>query len=631
MNLPDPLYLTRGKTTKKYIEKNLPQLYEFFINNYPEDLSFDECVYWYKHNILEYVRCPICGNRVKFINSTKGYYKYCSSKCVNNSPEVKSKKLQTSIDKYGSIEESYLSRQQKTKETLISKYGSIEKSYQDRLEKTKQTNLERYGYESNMGTPEFIKKTKETLISKYGSIEKSYQDRLEKTKQTNLERYGTNYYMNTSEFYEKTKQTNLERYGVENVMQNETIQNKVKQTNLERYGVECSFNNKDCRERAKSTMIDKYGVEYAQQCKKTVEKSKNTRKNRIIDTHDDILEIVYNEELSYYICKCPHKTCNKCIDKTYRCTPVCYYNRRYKNIELCTNLLSEQISHSKNTYIEIFITNILDKYNIEYVKNVRDVIDGELDIFIPLKNVAIECNGCYWHSDINKDNSYHINKYKKCLEKNIQLLSIWEDQIINTPDIIESLILSKLGLCKKIYARKCELKEVTSKESKQFLTTNHLQGNVNSSIRIGLYYNDELVSLMTFGKNRKSLNSNSSKDSYELYRFCNKKNVQVIGGASKILNHFIKKYQPSKIISFASNDISNGSLYYKLGFNKVGETISYWYIDPKTMSRHHRYKFRKSELIKMGYDKNMSEKDIMDALKYLRIYDTGQSKFELIF
>ena len=105
MNLPDPLYLTRGKTTKKYIEKNLPQLYEFLINNYPEDLSFDECVYWYKHNILEYVRCPICGNRVKFINSTKGYSKYCSSKCVNNSPEVKSKKLQTSIDKYGSIEE----------------------------------------------------------------------------------------------------------------------------------------------------------------------------------------------------------------------------------------------------------------------------------------------------------------------------------------------------------------------------------------------------------------------------------------------------------------------------------------------------------------------------------------------
>ena len=540
MNLPDPLYLTRGKTTKKYIEKNLPQLYEFLINNYPEDLSFDECVYWYKHNILEYVRCPICGNRVKFINSTKGYSKYCSSKCVNNSPEVKSKKLQTSIDKYGSIEESYLSRQQKTKETLISKYGSIEKSYQDRLEKTKQTNLERYG-------------------------------------------------------------------------------------------VECSFNNKDCRERAKSTMIDKYGVEYAQQCKKIVEKSKNTRKNRIIDTHDDILEIVYNEELSYYICKCPHKTCNKCIDKTYRCTPVCYYNRRYKNVEVCTNLLPEQISHSKNTYIEIFITNILDKYNIEYVKNVRDVIDGELDIFIPLKNVAIECNGCYWHSDINKDNSYHINKYKKCLEKNIQLLSIWEDQIINTPDIIESLILSKLGLCKKIYARKCKLKEVTSKESKQFLTTNHLQGNVNSSIRIGLYYNDELVSLMTFGKNRKSLNSNSNKDSYELYRFCNKKNVQVIGGASKILNHFIKKYQPSKIISFASNDISNGNLYYKLGFYKVGETASYWYIDPKTMSRHHRYKFRKSELIKMGYDKNMSEKDIMDALKYLRIYDTGQSKFELIF
>jgi hypothetical protein len=46
--------------------------------------------------------------------------------------------------------------------------------------------------------------------------------------------------------------------------------------------------------------------------------------------------------------------------------------------------------------------------------------------------------------------------------------------------------------------------------------------------------------------------------------------------------------------------------------------------------RYHRYTFRKSELVKKGYDKNKSEFEIMDDLKYYRIYDSGQSKYMLI-
>lgn len=110
-----------------------------------------------------------------------------------------------------------------------------------------------------------------------------------------------------------------------------------------------------------------------------------------------------------------------------------------------------------------------------------------------------------------------------------------------------------------------------------------------------------------------------------MYRFCNKLNTQIIGGASKLFKHFINNYQVNKIESFSSNDISNGLLYNKLGFKLESETISYWYI--KNKKRYHRYKFRKSELVKLGYDKNKTEFQIMEDNGYHRIYDTGQKKW----
>ena len=628
MSLPAPSKLIKGRDTEKYIIKHFPDLYNYLIYNLPQELSFKERVFWYKNGLTEYPTCKVCGKKVNFINTTKGYSKYCSAKCVNNSPDVKSKKSQTSINKFGSIEAAYKDRLEKTKSTILSKYESIEAAYKDRFEKTKKTNLERYGVEYRMGTEEFIKETKNSLINKFGSIEDAYKDRLEKTKKTNLERYGVECRMGTEEFKNEVRKTNLERYGVENPMQNNNVKEKVKKTNLERYGVECTFLNREQKIKTKQTMVDKYGVEYAQQNKKISDKSKNTKLNKIIESSNDIISIDRIEDELIYTYQCPHPNCDKCDSKLYQCSPYIHYNRSKHGSELCTKLLPVSKSHSQGTSLELFIRDILDRNNISYLNNVRNIITPyELDIYIPDKNIAIECNGCYWHSDENKNNNYHINKYKNCLEKGIQLITIWEDQVINQPDIIVSIILSKLGIYNtRIYGRCCDIREVSSAECCTFLNNNHLQGNVNSPIRLGLYYDNELISIMTFGSGRKSLNTNKIDGCYELYRYCNKMGVQVVGGASKLFKYFINNYNPTSIISFASNDISNGSLYDMLGFDKISENESYWYID-KNYNRYHRYRFRKSELVKMGYDKSKTETEIMREIGYWRIYDSGQTKF----
>ena len=198
-------------------------------------------------------------------------------------------------------------------------------------------------------------------------------------------------------------------------------------------------------------------------------------------------------------------------------------------------------------------------------------------------------------------------------------------------DIVKSRILNLLGLNKdKIYGRKTEIREVLSKESNLFLTENHIQGNVNSKIKLGLFYNNELVSLMTFGDLRKNMGGVVNKGDYELLRFCNKLNTTVIGGADKLLKHFIKHYQVKKLISYADRRWSKGNLYEKLGFEFIHDSKpSYFYII--NYKRENRFKYRKDVLIKEGYDTNKTEHQIMLDRKIYRIYDCGSKKYVLNF
>ena len=136
-------------------------------------------------------------------------------------------------------------------------------------------------------------------------------------------------------------------------------------------------------------------------------------------------------------------------------------------------------------------------------------------------------------------------------EREIRIIHIWEDDWNLKKDIIKSQITNWLGLTKnKIYARKCIIKEVIDiSEYREFLDENHIQGYTSASKKIGLYYDDELVSLMTFDhfEGRKSMLS----DEWNLSRFCNKKNINVIGGASRLMKYFIKNYDVKRIISFS--------------------------------------------------------------------------------
>jgi hypothetical protein len=269
------------------------------------------------------------------------------------------------------------------------------------------------------------------------------------------------------------------------------------------------------------------------------------------------------------------------------------------------------------------VKDFIKLLNINTIENSRKIISPlELDIFIPSHNIAIEFNGLYWHSELYKPSNYHLNKTELCEKQGIQLIHIFEDEWLFKQDIVKSRLMNILGLTpNKIYGRKTIIKEVSPKESKEFLNNNHLQGSTNASIKLGLYYNNELVSVMLFNKPR--LGIGVTYDGYELSRFCNKLNTSVIGGADKLLKYFIKTYQPKQILSYADIRWSQGDLYQKLGFKETHiNKPNYWYIINN--DRKHRFSFRKHILNKNGFDiKNKTEHEIMLERKIYRIYDCG--------
>lgn len=281
------------------------------------------------------------------------------------------------------------------------------------------------------------------------------------------------------------------------------------------------------------------------------------------------------------------------------------------------------VSHYEDELFN-FISSLITDEIIRDDRSVLSTINQSLDIYIPSKKIAFEFDGLYWHCEVKKNNHYHLTKTRECLKKDVQLIHIFEDEWIYKKEIVKSRIKNLLGVSDiKIYARKCTIKEINNKQCKEFCEKNHLQGFVNGKYALGLYYNEELVSIMQFGLLRKNLGSKNECGKYELLRFCSKLNYNVIGGAGKLFNHFINNYSPDEVISYADKRWSKGNLYEKLGFVlSHSSKPNYFYVFGDT--RKNRFNFRKDLLIsKYGCPKEMSEHEFCLKQHWYRIYDCG--------
>ena len=289
-------------------------------------------------------------------------------------------------------------------------------------------------------------------------------------------------------------------------------------------------------------------------------------------------------------------------------TSICKYNDQLYTFHHNDYqfLIEKDTNNSDITELYLFIKNIDNSFKIK-------------DNIIYNKNIKIQYMKLFNNCEL------FVNK-NSLLQSNSDII-IFSDEWRDKKDIVKSRINYLLSNTQKIWARKCKIKEVKDNRLiREFLTKNHIQGFVGSKIKIGLYYNDELVSIMTFGNLRKNMGSNSKKDNYELLRFCNKLNTTVVGGASKLFRYFLNNYNPTSILSYADLRWSKGDLYKQLGFDFISNTVPnyYWIIND---NREYRFRWRKDILVSKGYDPNMTEIQIMNSLNRYRIFDKGNMKF----
>ena len=557
------------------------------------------------------VRCDYCNNSKNIMysvyttNISSGGKFACSKKCGF----VKAK--QSNLIKYG-VENVFQSNiiKDKIKETCTDKYG-VENPSQSNIikEKKKETTQQNYGVEHFSKTDKYKDKIKETCIDRYG-VEYIFQSNKikDKIKETCIDRYGVENPSQSKFIKEKKKETLLKNYGVEHFSKTDEFKDKVRETSLYRYGVNSYTQTSEYIEKTKQTNLYKYGAEY-------YSKTEIYHKDTFIGKNENYINYIDNS-ISLFNCDKGH---------TFEINSDNYHGRSKNNLSLCTicNPISDSRSIKEKDLFE-FIESI---YDDKIIQSYRDGL--EIDIYLPELKLGFEFNGLYWHSEKFKEKNYHLDKTNYFKYKGIRIIHIWEDDWTSKEDIIKSQISNLLGKSHKIFARKCVIKEIDTKITRKFLDANHIQGFVSSKIKLGLYYtvtqsngvtNEELVSIMTFDsfEGRKKM----EEGGYNLNRFCNKINTNVVGGASKLLSYFIKEYSVSRIISYADKDWSIGGLYYILGFVSVGGNgPDYKYIvDNK---RVHKSRYKKSRL-----KTELTESQATKELGINRIYDCGKIKFE---
>lgn len=467
---------------------------------------------------------------------------------------------------------------------------------QKRSVKAKETFLQKYGVDNPAKSKEVLAKIQKTNLERYG-VEYSAQSDIvkEKVKTTNLKKYGVEYSFQANEVKDKIKATNLERYGVDNPSKSDIIKTRIVESNRKNLGVDYPMQSKDVMDKSRVTSFEKYGTEYPNQS--DIVKSK-------IDA----------STLEHYgvnrVCKLDEFK-QKVVDT----------NRERYGVDYTCLIYSGKLKGNDSSYNRSF-AELLDDNGIKYE---REFLLQKYSYDFKVGETLIEINPTATHNTHfnpygkNRiDANYHRDKSKLAKDSGYSVIHVfdWDDV-----DKVVQLLKFRVTA----YARKCDVKVVSEIDTNNYLDMYHLQGTCRGQkIRLGLYYDNQLVSLMTFGKSR--FNKNCE---YELLRYCSHYNV--VGGAEKLFKYFIDNYKPSSIVSYCDTSKFSGKVYDTLSFEfiKTNKPRKHWY------SMKERRHITDGLLLSQGYDrlfkeshgKGTSNEELILARGYLPVYDCGQSTY----
>lgn len=478
-----------------------------------------------------------------------------------------------------------------------------------RREKIKETCLEKYGTEFAFQSEEIKRKIRQAFEEK---TKEELLEIQEKRQVTNLEKYGTEHTWGNKELKAKQEKTMIEKYGVINPSLSKDLCNKRLETTRKNLGVDNPGQNEEVKERIKNTNFEKYDGKYFISLPENVEKGQAELKE-----NKEIYD-AQRRETSLKKYGTEHPTQSQAIkDKTFETL------KRNGNIRLIDGKKVKDFAKERGmsvghanvlfragrnlddynkylTTIEIIVRDILIKNNLEF-KTTGAIENRKYDFLID--NLVIECDGNYYHSDALKPIDYHKIKKDFYTEKSFKSVFFRADEIMDKKEIIESIILNKLGKSKPIFARKCKMILVDRKIGVEWLKNNHLMGK-GRGYCFGLLYENEIVAIMQICL------KNKSKREYEISRFATKLNTSIVGGYSRLLKFAETSLDIKSLITFVDLRYGEGTYLKDLGFEYIDSHLSFVWTNGKVCF--HRMQFPGDT----GYESRL-----------FKLWDCGQAKY----
>lgn len=402
----------------------------------------------------------------------------------------------------------------------------------------------------------------------------------------------------------------------------------------------CRSNSEETKEKISKTVLEKYGAmnfSKSEIGKKILSESLKNNENLILASRKSLFNrhrenfIKKVEKANLKIVHYDATTLAK--DRILSCN-VCDGTFVYGDFKTLfqTDLRCPFCFPKRESKIEREIATYIESLGFTVIRNYRS-LGFEIDVFVPEKKIGIEIDGLLWHS-FGPSNYHYINKTKEdpqhlnrktelAKQHGITLLHFTDKEIETKRKIVESIITSKLGLSKRIFARKCIASEISHKEAETFLKANHLHGKVSGATkRFGLFYENKLVMVITFCKPRFSNDCD-----WELLRLCTIQGFTVVGGFSKLLMFAKKNGIEGTIKSFVDRRFSDARGYKSIGFKYERTTppnYFYWNKnDGSIVKRYSAQKHKLPKLLKNKFNKYLTETENMYAAGYRKFFDCG--------
>lgn len=520
-------------TRHLYMDKR-PNIKQYLLNRYKDSSGIYETLYRILHGIEERPVCKNCGNSITF--SSMGFMDFCCTSCskqyieTDNVPTNISIKnilndiIQNGEINYNKVKEKYLI-EHGYKEILLNQFPNEKLKYVEILYrlyhkldgpdlcKTCGKPLKFINFNEGYGT--YCSKACElndtiTINDEYVRnylIGRGLQNHISNLKATGIYNYLINRFPNCSNYKEAI-------YRIKNNLENAPL---------------CPVCGKELKY---SEALRGYYKYCSRKCESIVERQVRLTSIREHTGFDIELDPKHKDHFIFHNCCDKHKNFSIHVGIAHNRT----MEDRYKSGCICPICNPPEIQTSK---IELIIQSILDRNHINYIHVIKPL---EVDFYIPEYNLCIECNGSFWHSTIKHTKNYHHKKYLKVLETGNTLLSFWEDDILNKPEIIENLIL-------------LHCRERNISKDLQFSTSenNNLEILKNNSL-----YAKEIISL--YGDRLKCYKAMcDDKTIAYLYGYEDKNNFTVV---ELIYNTPYPIY--SELLNSFTNYIKNNNLYKNL-------------------------------------------------------------------